>query len=368
MAKNKTIVIGGAGIAGLTAAINLALRGFDVVVHEKRANVGLKHRGDFQGLENWTSPKDMLEFLDEINIEHRFEYEPFRECLYFDRKLQKYHIRSNRVGFYLVKRGPTPGTLDYHLLEQARRVGVEVKFASTIELSQADVVATGSPSHFLLARGINFETNLGKVAYGLFDDSVAPAGYAYLVGFGGYATIAVVTVAGVKDLLSYLESAIAKFHQLAEFDIKNPVGFGGVGTRFERLGSGIPRVGEAAGFQDALWGFGMRLAFESGYLTAKAISEGLDYWELARRSLVPLCRSSNLNRLLYGLFRERAYAYMLRRMSRAADSVAMANRIYRPALWKSLISPAALLLQNSRAGRESHPVDGAGKAGSAIRS
>ena len=50
----QIITIAGAGIAGMTAAINLAKAGFEVEVKEMRSEVGARFDGDFQFLENWT--------------------------------------------------------------------------------------------------------------------------------------------------------------------------------------------------------------------------------------------------------------------------------------------------------------------------
>ena len=50
----KEIKILGAGLSGLTAAINLAKEGYRVDVYEKNKDVGMRFHGDIQGLENWS--------------------------------------------------------------------------------------------------------------------------------------------------------------------------------------------------------------------------------------------------------------------------------------------------------------------------
>lgn len=66
MIKQKTISIAGAGPAGLTAAINLARAGYDVVVHEQHSDVGMCFSEDFQAIENWSSDEDLLATLAEL--------------------------------------------------------------------------------------------------------------------------------------------------------------------------------------------------------------------------------------------------------------------------------------------------------------
>lgn len=59
----KQIKILGAGISGLTAAINLAKAGYKVDVYERNKDVGMRFGGDLQGLENWSDKEDVLEML-----------------------------------------------------------------------------------------------------------------------------------------------------------------------------------------------------------------------------------------------------------------------------------------------------------------
>jgi flavin-dependent dehydrogenase len=339
--RNKKVRIHGAGIAGLTAAINLAQRGYEVLVVEKRSKIGSKFRSDFQGLENWTTSTDILTYLNTIHVGTDFEHEPFRECFWYDRNLKKYTIRSNTVGFYLVKRGVTDDSLDSYLARTARKVGVTVRCGSAENPDRADIIATGAGKPFLAAAGINFESDIEKLALAIFDDSIAPLGYAYLLGLGGRGTLAVFSKAGTGSLLGYLERAIERFGKILTFQISNPTKFAGCGTRFRGIGRGIPLIGEAGGFQDAMWGFGIRMAFQTGFLAARAVSEDLDYWSLVEEEVAPLCRSSTVNRLLYDVLRSRRYRYILSKTSQADDPVLYANRLYGSTGLKRLLFPVA---------------------------
>ena len=311
------------------------------MVLEKKKEVGSKFKGDFQGLENWTSSKDILTFLNEINIQTDFYYEPFRECFYYDQNLKKYTIKSKNVGFYLIRRGPMEGSLDFYLAKIAEQIGVDIQFNKVGTLDTADIIATGANSSFLIATGINFDTNIDKIALAIFDDSTAPLGYAYLLGLHGRGTIAVVSKVGTKNLSKYLERAVDRFGKIMRFQINDPVKFAGYGTPFRKVVGRVPLIGEAGGFQDAMWGFGLRMAFHTGFLAAKALSENLDYWKLVEREIVPFCKSSIVNRLFYDLFRSKRYRYILSRMSKADDPIVYANELYAPTYFKRFLFPLA---------------------------
>ncbi len=120
----------GAGPAGLTAAIALARGGRRVTVHERHHGVSHRFHGDFQGLENWSSPTDVLEELATLGVESSFEHTPFRETVVFDPSGREHVYRSDRPFYYLVRRGRGVETLDASLRMQAEALGVEIRFAS----------------------------------------------------------------------------------------------------------------------------------------------------------------------------------------------------------------------------------------------
>ncbi|RJQ87722.1 MAG: hypothetical protein C4519_00295 [Desulfobacteraceae bacterium] len=337
--KNRSISIAGAGISGMTAAINLALNNFKVEVFDRRSTIGSQARGDFQGLENWTSPQDALVFLKQINIDTAFYHEPFKECVHYDYKLNKYNMHSDKVGFYLIRRGSMENTIDSYLYNKAINLGVQFHFNSDIGEINPNIIATGYEKPFLIATGINFDTNLEKIALGIFDDKVAPGGYAYLLGLNGHGTIAVVSKHTNHEINKFVPIAIERFSKIINFDIKNSIKFGGCGARFKDLHSGIPRTGESAGFQDAMWGFGLRMAFHSGYLAAKSIIENKNYWDLVKKEIVPYCRTSIVNRFIYDVIKARGFKFVISSMANSDDSVQRANQLYAPVPWKRIIYP-----------------------------
>lgn len=133
MVQPELIQIGGAGPAGLAAAITLDKSGRRVLVHEAQAEVGHRFDGDLQGLENWSTQQDVLNLLREIGIATEFVMLPCDRGYAFDAWGERYELLGSKTLFYMVKRGPGPETLDTALLEQTRGLGVEVRFNSRLD-------------------------------------------------------------------------------------------------------------------------------------------------------------------------------------------------------------------------------------------
>ena len=71
---DREVIIAGAGISGLTAAINLKRAGRPVRVLERNKASGSQRSPDWDAVENWTSLEDLPLFLDRLGI----EFEPVR--------------------------------------------------------------------------------------------------------------------------------------------------------------------------------------------------------------------------------------------------------------------------------------------------
>lgn len=136
----------GAGPAGLAAAITLARAGRDVVVREKRSRVGARFHGDWQGLENWTRPVNVLDDLRRLGITINFEAVPLRSLTLVDPADRPWPVHSKRPFLYLVRRGSMEGSLDRGLLDQARDAGVDVRFRSSEEFRSRGASAQAPPA------------------------------------------------------------------------------------------------------------------------------------------------------------------------------------------------------------------------------
>lgn len=75
--NTKKVTTVGAGPAGITAAISLAAIGYGVNLYEQNNEVGLRFKGDFQGLENWSDEEDTLKILSRIDIKINFLRHPY---------------------------------------------------------------------------------------------------------------------------------------------------------------------------------------------------------------------------------------------------------------------------------------------------
>lgn len=143
-----------------------------------------------------------------------------------------------------------------------------------------------------------------------------------------------------------VDRATGFFKDRLGVSMERPRRFGGMGTlgpgRFPPMGKQI-FAGEAAGLQDALWGFGMRFAIRSGVLAARRAAWIGDLRGIQReeRYLESLYRAGRVNRSLYSRIGNRGYAELLRWMAQSADPRAWLARRYAPSLWKTVLTPLA---------------------------
>ncbi|KYK32776.1 MAG: NAD(P)/FAD-dependent oxidoreductase [Theionarchaea archaeon] len=293
----------GAGISGLSAAITLAKAGHNVDVFEKNEDVGKRFRGDLEGLENWSEKEDILNEFKRMNITVNFDCDPFSTLTVTNGSKTK-EIKFEKPLFYLVKRGSMPGSLDYGLKEQALALGVCIHFGKTIPQDQADIVATGPTFNEIagIDKGIAFKTTMKDTAVLLLNDKAAYKGYAYLLVTKGYGCMCTVVLDELTSVAHCFEETKNIFSTMMDLGIQEPKKVGGIGSFstknvFKKDKSLF--VGEAAGLQDFLWGFGMRYAVTSGFLAAQSILDNKDYEQTAQKYFSHKLKASITNRYLW---------------------------------------------------------------------
>ena len=296
------IKILGGGISGLTAAINLHKAGFNVEVHERKDHCG-KDTNDFQFLENWIFQEDVVDFLNSINIRTDFYLKPWCSLEVLSPSLREYLGKSARPFMYLVKRGRSDDSIDKSLENQALNNKIKIIYNSDLKIHEANIIATGPKKPDWVAIGIKFNCEYPDKAVILLSNDLSFRIYSYLIISDNVGEIACVNPVGIKDMEARLALTIEILRQkysIGITEIKERLS-GTVNVHFlnrARINNQYI-VGEAAGFQDCLAGFGMTYAFRSGYYAAKSIIGNLDYDVLWKRDFLTQLRVSARNRAIY---------------------------------------------------------------------
>lgn len=341
--NKQAIEISGAGPAGLAAALAISRLGKQACVYERHADVGRRFHGDFQGLENWTKDIDVLDELVEVGIELDFKYKPFNEINAFDPDGNEYCYKTQRPLFYLVQRGKQSGSLDYSLKQQTLKAGVEIRFNQALHrLPNGGIVTEGPHRADAIAVGYLFETDMADGAYAVVSDRLAAKGYAYLLIWDGRGTLASCLFADFHNESRYLERCVEFFTEKVGVKMQNPRRFGGSGNFFlprsARKG-GILYAGEAAGFQDPLFGFGMRSAILSGAAAGRALVSGKpeayeQYWN---KRLRPYQQTAATNRWFYNRLGDKGYRAIMRSLKEGQDAAQRLEHAYAPRWWKRIL-------------------------------
>ncbi len=281
------VKIAGAGPAGLTAAICLAKAGVAVDVYEAKEAVGARFIGDFQVLENGSGYPDPLELLQKLGIAINFFVRPIYEATLFDYRLHHETVSSVSPFSYLIRRGrrnglgaPNPAhgivSLDEGLRDQALFSGVSIHYQTRVKPNEVDIVATGPAAADGLAKEMTFLTDRPDTVWVLFDMKYSPGGYAYLFVSEGMATFGCAITRDLSQINRYFEAALARFQEIAPFTIRDEeTGYSFMDFSLKPSASHDQRlyIGEAGGFQDYLFGLGLRYAFMTGYFAATSFMD-----------------------------------------------------------------------------------------------
>ncbi|HEV7424823.1 MAG TPA: NAD(P)-binding protein [Thermoanaerobaculia bacterium] len=176
-----------------------------------------------------------------------------------------------------------------------------------------------------------------------FNHKFSPGGYSYLFILDGVATFGCAIVADFKQIDSYFDHSLAAAQRLHHFDVPPDARTGYSYMNFHlkhaATSNGARFVGEAAGFQDYLFGLGIRYALTSGSLAARSILEERDYDELWKSELGAKQQTSLVNRFLYETGGNFGLSMFVRQAARAKDFHHYLSGWHRTTWWKSLLSP-----------------------------
>jgi len=338
------IRIAGAGPAGLTAAIFLARAGRQVELFERDARVGTRLEGSVHGVENWTSQTDFIDELRGMGIVPTFDCHPCRELLITDGRRTRV-VSSPQPLFYFVLRGDMPGALERGLLDQALAAGVVVRLGEPAPRGVGIIATGGHAAHsFCVEAGVRFRTSAPDMAVALVHPDAAPAGYAYLWIRAGIGSLCTVLFRRLRDARRAFHEARRLIAGVVRFDVIDPQPTGGYGSLRVPGAFGdthTKRIGEAAGLQDALWGFGIRKAMACGVLAARAELSGQRWDEAAARLFDPSMRASVVNRLLWELSASRAFSAFVSGLQRTGDPRSTLGATHRERWVHRLLYPLA---------------------------
>lgn len=344
------IKIAGAGISGLTAAINLAKSGIDVEIFEAANTIGSRFRGDLQGIENWMNNEDSLEEIKKCGLDIGFKYSVGQDNLQIWTKTKKFKVNSDKPVYYLVERGDVKRSIDRSIYKQAKKLkNIKINFNSPVnDISDIDIVATGPVLRDIktdaMASGYIFKTGLENQGIILLDDDLAPDAYGYFLVKDGKGVITTCIYREFSKLSSLREKMFQFYMKNIDLKIRGKKRvFSGVGNFFiikPVSGDNKLYIGEAGGFQDFALGFGMEYAIKTGYLAARSIIEKKDYYQMIKKQIHPFMKASVVNRMIYEKFENRTYVpfagYVI-----SKNPIRNLKYIYSPRWWHKLLYPIA---------------------------
>ncbi|MEM5781866.1 MAG: NAD(P)/FAD-dependent oxidoreductase [Candidatus Aenigmatarchaeota archaeon] len=290
------IVILGAGISGLTAAITLAKNGYEVVVYEIGKRPKPMFNVSIHSFRNYGIEQGVIKKLSKTSIKLP-EMDKIYKIFKFSPSLRKSEIISNdkQPLFYSFLRGKDPRSIDQVLLKQAKKLGVEFHFGETIPKEKANIIATGPKKVDGVAFGYHYkDLNIEDAVYTFYNNRYAPHGYMYILPYKNSGDIVTTTFCSKNEypkIKKYFFKAL-KENEIIKEAIRGATkicevsGYGNFDIPFSAFVNGRYYVGEAAGFQDISKGFGVKFAILSGWLAAKSIINGESYDKLWKKKFL----------------------------------------------------------------------------------
>jgi flavin-dependent dehydrogenase len=307
------VIVVGAGLAGLTAAILCARAGHEVRVLERYKRVG--------GAPGHHPSVDSTPMLPErmgklLGIELKPPQITPTPTVRFFVYGKSYTMDGHRQYVHAVERGSRPTSLENYLYRIAQEAGVSFEFGWTLksqkdaaELPPGSIIATGLHHESYLALGIPWQDVYGFVANGRFEGP--PMAVAWFDTFAGdYSYFA--NANGIGFALAFdrqplprhaQESFVKRLHQDLGVELEGWRTFeGAVGVKRldnPRLFSGpLILAGSLAGMQDPFFFFGVHASLISGSIAALAVDDKAAAWERFRKISV-LYKYSFVGRRLF---------------------------------------------------------------------
>lgn len=299
------IAIIGGGIAGLTAATLLSKKGFKVVVLEKNRSIGAHNKLQMQGFPAFEIPTLPIRVPLNFKVKKAFLWTPNRSVIpfRFENPILYLHYRGSEhsVDTFLCKLALKAGA-DIKTSSEVRKLGVgktinEIKTSGGAKYKARCILAADGASSrtrrilgvdALEPKGIGHGAVMENIdiepmeIHGAFSQKIAPRGYSYIIGHSDEtATVA------VSARPKHLELKLAKYFQRTLRFFKSVAEGGRQISKFSGIvtcGDGTQTlvyknllfVGEAGGFQDPTYGFGMAPSMRSAKIAVKVIDDAIN--------------------------------------------------------------------------------------------
>lgn len=290
MSAKQEVTVVGAGLAGLTAAINLARDGFEVTVLEKEKRHG--GRPEFRP-DGAASPFDLaaLQRYTGIDITPACRHMDAVDFRVFGKQATIEHREGSQT--FLVERGHRKTSLDTLLYDLAVDAGVKFQFDTVIkspsdvaDLPDGSIIATGLEVYGFEAMQIPYVPFWGWFAKGLVDDERTLA-WAYIDDFTvDYAFTTQVNGAAFALLFQRTrplsKQGKEKYMRFVEEDGLNLTGwrdlFGGAAPHASTTNPVLFKnnmivAGTLGGVMEPMLNFGMLGAMVSGKVAAIAVTD-----------------------------------------------------------------------------------------------
>lgn len=277
----KNVNIYGAGISGLTAAINLAKKGFGVTIFEKESKIGgIHHKQPSIHM----TPIDLQKIKEYIGIDVG--------CCFSELESFIGYIYSKKVTFdnkhlYVVERGSKDTSLDTYLYKIALKEGVKIEFSSPLtadnfnDISDNSIIATGSyPDIYKIVKIFHggtkrFDSTIkitkNNFCLTYFDSNTK--GYCYISSKNGLCSGHIAFALTDSDDVDYFKNKIEETEGIKFL-------------KFSKSYDSLPRrtklykhynkktlifAGTISGFVDPFFGFGINAALVSGKIASIAV-------------------------------------------------------------------------------------------------
>jgi flavin-dependent dehydrogenase len=229
--------------------------------------------------------------------------------------------------------------------------GAQVHYKSRVKEEDCTIIACGPKGTSAVAYGEIFHTDHPNHIGFQLNDKLAPGSYSYLIIIDGIGLICTCLWRKQKKSERFLNETIAWYEahypNLNRKPIKRVGGKGDFSLPTRYVHEGRYYVGEAGGLQDFMWGFGMRYAITSGVLAAQSILGECDYEVEIRKKLVPLVKSSAINRFLLNRVGNKGFKlaarYWMWDQKRKGDGLSFMRWLYAPSIFRRVLWPIVKL-------------------------